>query len=183
MMTRDDIHGDDDLLRYVEQAIGRAYARVGQARADRRDVARILSEHGAHSSAVQMAVEAHIRRQLRLTLGEPTYDEVGACAAEQRLKELAACGYRSEELAYRTARRGGRWEGAARPSAPTPRPSGLDAHHGACEAAVAAWWRGHASTIEGLCDRHAGLLVAARRADVRATATQLADEPDEGAHP
>lgn len=165
MLTRDAIHSDADVLLYVEQAIGRAYRHVGQRRTDRADVARILSEHGAHSSAVQIAVEQYIRARL----GVPSYDAAGAHTAQRQLDELAQCGYSADELHRRIAHgrtpRGGRWgEVQAAERAYTEATRGLDAHAGAVRGAIDAWWQGHASTVEALCYRHADMLLATRRA-------------------
>jgi hypothetical protein len=161
MLTRDDIHSDDDLLLYVEQAIGRAYRLLGKARTDRGDVARILSEHGAHSSGVTIAVEQYMRS----TLPEPVYDVAEAQAAQRHLDDLAARGYSADVLARSApgAHRGGGWTELRKAEiAYANATRGLDAHAGALEAAVASWWRSHASAIDALCDKHAGLLLAAR---------------------
>ena len=166
MLTRDDIHSDADLMRYVELAIGRAYQFVGQFvgahRTDRAVVARILWEHGAQSSAVQIAVEQYITRQI----GEPAYDVAEAQAAQEHLENLAERGFTSEALARSApgAHRGGGWEELRETErAYSEATRGLAAHAGAVRAAVDAWWRGHTSTLEALCDKHAGLLLAARR--------------------
>lgn len=168
MLTRDTIQTDEDLLLYVEQCIGRAYNAVGKKRTDRDDVARILREHGAYGSAQHIAVEQYMRRQL----GKPEYDREGAQQANQWLDELAEHGItaqlRDRVMKYspgsRTLQKGDWRELQEAERAYATATRGLDAYEGAVDAAVEAWWRGHASTIQALCYKHADMLLAARRA-------------------
>lgn len=141
-----------------------AQTRIGKRRTDSNDIARILIEHGAHSTAA----ENEVINAISTAIPAAKYDRERVRQLNTKLDEHAASGYSLAELQrarkWGRDRRGGRWEEIKRIDAEI---AGLHAdvnrRSEAVDAAVESWWRENDGEIKRIAMEEAQEFLRSRQ--------------------